>query len=91
MQITLSKSNDIMETLSIEVINQKKKALLWHVYISHLMVMESNLKEYKRLRKKDLVSSKQLFIISDRKINSRDYETNSNLENFLTLPLGMEY
>ena len=87
----LSKSNDIIETLSIEVINQKKKTLLLEVYASHLMVMESNLKEHENLRKKDLVSSKQLFIIGDMNINSRDYETNSIVENFLILPLRMEY
>ena len=52
MQATLSKSNDIIETLSIEAINQKKKALLLQVYTSHLIVMESNLKEHENLRKK---------------------------------------
>ena len=87
----LSKSNDIIETLSIEVINQKKKALLLQLYTSHLIVLESNLKERENLRKKDLVSSKQLFIIGDRNMNSRDYETNSIVENFLILPLRMEY
>ena len=43
------------------------------------------------MRKKDLVSSKQLFIIGDININSRDYETNSIVENFLILPLRVEY
>ena len=46
--------------------------------------MESNLKEHENLRKNDLVSS-------DRNINSLDHETNSILENFLILPLKMEY
>ena len=55
MHATLSKSNDIIETLSIEAVNQKNKslALLLQVYTSHLIVMESDLKEHENLGKKD--------------------------------------
>ena len=53
--------------------------------------MESNSKEHENLRKKDLVSSKQLFIICDRNINLLDYETISIVENLLILPLKTEY
>ena len=53
--------------------------------------MESNLKEHENLRKKDLVSSRQLFIIGDRNINSLNYEANIIGENFLILPLRKEY
>ena len=53
--------------------------------------MESNSKEHENLRKKDLVSSKQLFIICDRNINLLDYETISIVENLLILPLKIEY
>ena len=61
------------------------------VYFSQLIVMESNSKEHENLRKKDLVSSKQLFIICDRNINLLDYETISIVENLLILPLKIEY
>ena len=39
-------------------------------------------KELENLRKKDLVSPKQLFTIGDSNINSVDYETNSIVETF---------
>ena len=61
------------------------------VYFSQLIVIESNSKEHENLRKKDLVSSKQLFIICDRNINFLDYETISIVENLLILPLKTEY
>ena len=51
-------------------------------------MIESYLKKERgSLRKKDLVSSKQLFTIGDMNMNSLDYETNSNVENtFIILP-----
>ena len=39
-------------------------------------------KEVENLRKKDLVSSEQIFIMVDTNINSADYETTSIMENF---------
>ena len=60
---------------------KRKKALLSQVYISYLVVMESYL----------IVSSKELFIVGDMNINSLDYETESIVENFLILPIRMEY
>ena len=46
------KSNNIYETLCIEVMNQKKKNLLIHIHIAHLIV--------RKKPKRDLVSFKQL-------------------------------
>ena len=74
-------------------LNHKKKIKREiKVYISHLIVMEKPFKrERENLRKKDLFSSKQLFILVDMNISLLDYVTKSNVENFFNIPLGMEY
>ena len=79
----LSKWNDIIETLPFEVVDQKKKiCIISGIYQSPDSDEKQFKKEHENLGKKDSVSSKQLFIIGDMSINSRDYETNNIVEKF---------
>ena len=79
----LSKWNDIIEILPFEVVDQKKKnCIISGIYQSPDSDEKQSKKEHENLGKKDSVSSKQLFIIGDMSINSRDYETNNIVENF---------
>ena len=61
---------------------QKKKiCIISGIYQSPDSDEKQFKKENENFGKKNSVSSKQLFIIGDVSINSRDYETNSIVEN----------